>query len=58
VISGIIIIIIIIIIGYLAFQNVFLKELDPQFSHLRGQAVALMVKALRYKPEGRGFDFR
>jgi len=23
-----------------------------------GQAVAQLVEALRYKPEGRGFDFR
>ena len=25
---------------------------------LRGHAVAQLVKALRYKPEGRGFDFQ
>jgi len=27
-------------------------------SALRGHAVAKMVEALRYKPEGRGFDFQ
>jgi hypothetical protein len=28
------------------------------FNHFRGYAVAQLVKALRYKPEGRGFDSR
>jgi hypothetical protein len=27
------------------------------FSHKRGHAVTQLVEALRYKPEGRGFDF-
>jgi hypothetical protein len=28
------------------------------FSYKRGHAVAQLVEALRFKPEGRGFDFR
>jgi hypothetical protein len=28
------------------------------FGSVRGSAVALLVEELRYKPEGRGFDYR
>jgi hypothetical protein len=35
-------------------DNVF----NDSYRHFMGHAVAQLVEALRYKPEGRGFDFR
>jgi len=34
------------------------RKISPEKLHKAEQAVAQLVKALRYKPEGRGFDFR
>jgi hypothetical protein len=36
------------------FKNIELKKI----SEARGHAVAYVVEALCYKPDGRGFDFR
>jgi len=33
-------------------------DIDNKLPSYRGHAVAQLVKALRYKPEGRGFDSR
>jgi hypothetical protein len=33
-------------------------DLEDVIENVRGHAVAQLVEALRYKPEGRGFDSR
>jgi hypothetical protein len=45
------------IIDFPVVQSVF-TELLFQLLYKEGQAVAQLVEALRYKPEGRGFDSR
>ena len=38
--------------------SVILEQNMSKYIALRGHVVAQLVEALRYKPEGRGFDFR
>ena len=48
--------------NYFVAWSLSIVTKEPHFNtctvHLWGQAVAQLVEALRYKPEGRGFDSR
>jgi len=47
----------ILFLSYYGMMLILLHIFGYQFRVL-GRAVAQLVEALRYKPEGRGFDFR